>query len=116
MTDSELKADLIAALNGPTIAYVSKDVDEMKHLDRLRADIRQAMCEPFWLTATVQEPGFPFATVGETISGYCLAKRDSGYWLVFDPSRATYYAFWGQQEDNLGAHGVYGDPVYCWSA
>jgi hypothetical protein len=100
---------------GPSVAYVHRGVDERSYLDGLRAAIRMAICEPYRLQARVIEPAFPFARPGEVLSGYCVAKRD-GYWLVFDPSRETYYAFWGTSEDNLGAHGVFGDPLYCWSA
>jgi hypothetical protein len=111
----ELQQRLFADMAGPSEAYVHRGVDERTYFEELRASVRGALCEPYRVRARVMQPAFPFAAEGEVLSGYCVAKRD-GYWLVFDPNRETYYAFWGTGEDNLGAHGVFGDPLYCWSA
>lgn len=111
----EFSRQLLRDIAEPTTAYVNRGVDEDIYIEGLRQSVREAMCEPYPLEATVLEPAFPFAAIGDTLKGYCVAKR-SGYWLVRDPLRRTYYAFWGTVEDRLGAHGVFGDPLYCWSA
>jgi hypothetical protein len=81
----------------------------------VEASIRAHLCEPLWLTATVEEPGFSFAGVGERLAGYCIAQTQ-GYWLVYQPNEERFLCFWGTSQDNLGAHGVVGNPLYCWSA
>ena len=111
----ELSLQLLQDILKPTTAYTNRGIDEETYIEGLRESIRAAMCEPYPLAAIVREPAFPFAAIGETLEGFCVAKRD-GYWLVRDPQRGTYYAFWGTAENSLGARGVFGDPVYCWSA
>ncbi len=81
----------------------------------VEASIRTHLCEPVWLTATVEEPGFPFAAVGEVLAGYCIAQTQ-GYWLVYQPEEQRFLCFWGTAPENLGAHGVFGNPLYCWAA
>jgi hypothetical protein len=115
MDTSELRSSLDVALAGPTIALAPTGHDPVPFLEKLRAEIRAASCEPFWAEATVMAPGFPFAAVGTKIGGFCVA-RAAGYWLVYDPHRQTYYAFWGDSTESLGARGVFGDPIYCWWA
>ena len=60
-------------------------------------------------------PGFPGARVGSVISGQCVAHR-AGYWLVYQSEHDCFYCFWGSDSSNLGAHGVFGQPLYCWPA
>lgn len=60
-------------------------------------------------------PGFPRTAVGSSISGQCVA-HNAGYWLVYQPEQDRFYCFWGTDRNNLGAHGVFGSPLYCWSA
>lgn len=81
----------------------------------VEASIRAHLCEPRWVTATVQEPGFSFANVGEFLAGYCVAQ-DAGYWLIYQPNEQRFLCFWGASPESLGAHGVVGNPLYCWSA
>jgi hypothetical protein len=81
----------------------------------VEADVRAHLCEPFFLEAMVTDPGYPFASVGSKVSGYCVA-HSTGYWLVYQPSEKRFHCFWGASPENLQAPGVYGTPQYCWSA
>jgi hypothetical protein len=107
-------ACLEAALTEHEDVFVPLNREPEAYFDELAADIRACVCEPFLLSAKVEEPAFPWADVGEQISGYCVARRD-GYWLVYQTTERRFLCFWGAGE-NLGAHGVYGSPLYCWSA
>lgn len=115
MNDSPL-TKLEAALADASGVYINDGVDSQAYLSGLAADIRAHICTPFPLTATVMPPGFPDASVGSVISGQCVAHNASGYWLVYEPEQDRFYCFWGTDSDNLGAHGVFGSPLYCWSA
>ena len=81
----------------------------------LAQSIRESRCEPHEVSAEVTEPGFPDIEVGTVITGICVAHA-AGYWLVYEPSRRTFLAFWGSSEALLGAPGIEGGPLYCWSA
>ena len=81
----------------------------------VESDIRANLCEPFLVSAQVMPPGYPFAAIGSAISGYCIA-HNAGYWLIYQPEAQRFLCFWGEAVRNLGAHGVYGNPLYCWSA
>ena len=81
----------------------------------VEARIRAHLCEPFLVSARVEEPGFPFVSVGSSLSGFCFAFT-KGYWLVYQPREKRFLCFWGTDRENLGAHGVYGNPLYCWAA
>lgn len=81
----------------------------------VEASLRAHICDPFEVRATVMAPAFPFAEIGATLSGFCIARRE-GHWLVYQPDERRFLCFWGQTSSNLGAHGVYGNPLYCWSA
>jgi hypothetical protein len=35
---------------------------------------------------------------------------------VYQPSENRFLCFWGTSPESLGAHGVVGNPLYCWSA
>jgi len=113
---NELLAKLEASLADTSDVYVNAGVDAASYFEDLANDIRAHMCEPFEVTATVQPPGFPDAEVGSTICGLCLAHTEAGYWLVYQPTQGRYYCFWGSSSTQLGAHGVFGSPLYCWSA
>ena len=111
----------LAALNdalasGSRGIYVGPGIEESQHLANLESDLRSHFCEPFSVKARVEPPGFPFAAVGEELEGFCIAHRSSGYWLVYQPEESRFLAFWGTEKANLGAHGIYGSPLYCWSA
>lgn len=95
--------------------FVPQGVEPQQYLASLIADIRAHRCEPHQLSATVMEPGFPDMEPGQTVTGLCVASR-AGYWLIYEPGKDRFYAFWGDSVDSLGAHGVYGSPLYCWSA
>ncbi len=86
---------------------------EASYFDSLRESIRKSLCEPFIATATVEEPGFPGMEIGQKISAYVFATSD-GYYLAYEPAQDQFYCFWGTAPDNLGAHGVSGNPLYCW--
>lgn len=98
-----------------TDVYVSPGVDRERYFSELIADIRSHTCIPFEVTAEVMPPGFPDEDVGRTITGLCVARRD-GYWLVYRPESDLFYCFWGQEPDALGAYGIFGSPLYCWTA
>ena len=107
---------LEAALTYTCGVYVNTGVDAQAYFSGLAADIRAHACSPFPLAATVMPPGFPDAAVGTSISGQCVAHNSSGHWLVYQPDKDQFYCFWGTDRGNLGAHGVFGSPLYCWSA
>lgn len=113
---NELIAKLEASLSDTSDVYVNAGVDAAAYFEELANGIRAHMCEPFEVSATVHPPGFPDAAVGSTIKGLCLAHRKSGYWLVYQPAQDRFCCFWGVSANQLGAHGVYGSPLYCWSA
>ena len=106
---------LEAALSETSDVYVSTGVDAAAYYGQLADSIRQHLCKPFQVSAVVREPGFPDAVVGSIISGECIAQSD-GYWLVYQPTQNRFCCFWGQDTSNLGAHGVFGSPLHCWSA
>ena len=115
VSDSPL-TKLEAALTDTSDVFVNAGIDAQTYLSGLASDIRAHTCAPFPLAATVMPPGFPDAAVGTTISGQCIAYKSSGYWLVYQPHQDRFYCFWGTDRANLGAHGVFGSPLYCWSA
>jgi len=105
-------------LHDSTHVYVNSGVDENEYFADLAESIRKNLCEPFEVSATVMEPGFPDdhqRPVGSVVSGLCLAHSE-GYWLVYDEMRDDFMCFWGTSPTNLGAHGIFGPPLYCWSA
>ena len=106
---------LEAALSDSAGVYVNAGVVAVKHYAELAADIRGNMHEPFSVSAVVMPPGFPDYALGDVISGQCVAHSD-GYWLVYQPEQDRFYCFWGESPSNLGARGVFGSPLYCWSA
>lgn len=115
MTDAMPIARLKAALSDGSGVYVNDGVDKEAYFASLADDIQQHLCDPFDIQATVKPPGFPDALEGDVIAGVCVAHR-AGYWLVYQPDQDRFYCFWGTDVKNLGAHGVFGSPLYCWSA
>ncbi|HEX7326241.1 MAG TPA: hypothetical protein VF292_12960 [Rhodanobacteraceae bacterium] len=109
-------AKLEVALADTADVHVDAGVDAGTYFRQLADDIRAHVCEPFEVTASVEPPGFPDAAVGATISGWCVAHNRSGVWLVYQPAQDRFYGFWGASAAHLGARGVYGSPLYCWSA
>jgi hypothetical protein len=95
--------------------YHHAGVDRHEQLRAIAESIERNLCEPFPIKATVVESGFKDTSVGSQLSGLCVACK-SGYWLVYDSSADSFYCFWGVDVNNLGAHGVFGMPLYCWSA
>lgn len=95
--------------------YVNRDMDAESYFEGLREDIRKHVCTPFEVVAQVMPPGFPDVGVGTTLSGICVAFA-RGYWLVYNADQDRFYCFWGTQKNSLGAHGVYGSPLACWSS
>ena len=108
-------ARLNVALIDTSGVYVNSGVDAASYFEKLRQDIKRHECQPYRVSAKVMPPGFPDIETGAELTGYCLAKR-AGYWLVYSPEKDRFYCFWGTDEQNLGAHGVFGSPLYCWSA
>ena len=106
---------LMDSLNDTSGAYVNAGEDEASHLQRLREGIISGLCEPHLVHAIVMAPGLPGQAIGDSIEGVCLARRQ-GYWLVYREQDDQFYCFWGTSADSLGAHGVFGGPLYCWSA
>jgi len=115
LSTEALRSRLKSAMSVTEDVYVNAGVDEAKYLADLAADIQRNLCEPFPVSARVAEPGFPEAPVGQEISGICLACRE-GYWLVYQPEPDRFLCFWGADKKNLSAPGIYGSPLYCWSA
>lgn len=95
--------------------YIPPGTDEAAYLRSLSDEILGSACSPFWVRAMVMPPGLPGVEIGAHVEGWCVA-RNQGYWLVYDPARDDFHCFWGSNADTLGAHGVYGPPLYCWSA
>lgn len=108
-------AKLEASIHDTTDVYIVQGTDAERYVADLITDIRAHICEPFPVSATVMEPGFPDADPGSTVSGLCIA-HDAGYWLVYSPEQDRFYCFWGHNPQTLGAHGVFGSPLGCWSA
>lgn len=106
---------LETALGDTSDVYVNAGIDEHVYFAELADDIRRHACQPFEVSAVVMPPGFPDASVGSIISGQCVA-HNAGYWLVYQPEQDRFYCFWGTDPSHLGAHGVFGSPLYCWSA
>lgn len=106
---------LESALADTSNVYVNAGTDPSSYFAALADDIRRHKCEPIEVSAVVMPPGFPDIPVGSVISGWCLAQGN-GSWLVYRPEVDTFYCFWGDRSDALGAHGVFGSPLYCWSA
>ena len=106
---------LETSLSDTSGVYVGEGVDKGRFFSELADDIRSHKCEPFEVSAVVMPPGFPEAPVGSSISGVCVARRD-GYWLVYQPEHDYFCCFWGNSQESLGAHGIFGGPLYCWSA
>jgi hypothetical protein len=110
-----LLAILKKSLTNTADVYVNERVDAERYFVDLASDIWSHRCSPFPLSATVMAPGFPDAVEGSVISGQCVAHHE-GYWLVYQPQQDRFLCFWGADKNNLGAHGVLGSPLYCWSA
>lgn len=115
LTRIEARTKLEEAIPTSEDVYIPSGVNELSYLASLADDVRSYLCDPFEATAKVMPPGFPFASIGETLSGYCIA-HNKGYWLVFQPKASRFLCFWGESPAHLGAHGVFGSPLYCWSA
>lgn len=107
---------LEAALSDTSDVYVNEGVDETSYFADLREDIRRHIAShPFEVSAEVMPPGFDDAEIGSIVSGLCVAC-DSGYWLVYQPEQDRFYCFWGEDAAHLGARGVSGSPLRCWSS
>lgn len=115
MENQILREKVESAILEASDVYIPPGEDREKFLAGIAADIRNHWCAPFEVEAIVEQPGFPDIHVGNKIRAICVAHRD-GYWLVYDPSRERFYCFWGESPELLGAHGVVGSPLYCWSA
>lgn len=116
IVNDSLLEKLEASLAGTSGVYANTDVDPQAYFSDLAADIRSHACTCLPLTATVMPPGFLDAAVGSAISGQCVEQNSSGHWLVYRPEQDQFYCFWGADRGNLSAHGVFGSPLYCWSA
>ena len=115
LTTSEARTRFEAAIGSADDVFVGDGIDRAERLAELADDVRTNACEPFLVEAEVMAPGFPFAKVGETLAGYCIAFAN-GYWLVYQPNTDRFLCFWGDAPTALGAHGVFGSPLGCWSA
>jgi hypothetical protein len=116
LVNDPLLTKLEVALADTSDVFVNVGTDAQAYLSSLAADLRAHVCPPFPRTATVMPPGFSDAAVGSIISGQCVAHNLAGYWLVYRPEQDQFYSFWGTDRSNLGAHGVFGSPLHCWSA
>ena len=95
--------------------YVMLGVDAETYCAGLEQSLRKSICVPFSLSATVEEPGFPEAGIGSTISGQCVAHAD-GYWLVYQSEHDRFVCFWGVEIGKLAVPGIFGSPLGCWSS
>lgn len=112
---SDLISLLESRLADVSDVYIDAGVSSSGYLEGLANDIRRNECRPFELSAMVMAPGIPGFDDGEEISGMCVAKG-GGRWLVYRAQEDLFYAFWGVRPEQLGAHGIFGSPLYCWSA
>lgn len=108
-------ARLDAQMSDVSDVYVGAGQDAESYIGGLERALREAVCAPFLVTAMVDEPGFPDANVGDTITGQCVAHSE-GYWLIYQSENDRFMCFWGADVDNLGAPGIFGSPLGCWSA
>lgn len=115
MNPKELVGKLESKMSDTSDLYVSDSINLDAYAQDLAEDIRRHLCNPTYVTATVMPPGFPDTLIGSKVSGFCVARK-LGYWLVYQPDHDIFYCFWGSDSESLGAHGVYGSPLYCWSA
>jgi len=106
----------LALQEGCKDVYVNTGVDESEYLASIEGSLRDHLCEPYQVTAEVEEPGFPFAEVGQRLTGTCIAEHPRGYWLVYQEAERRFLCFWGKDRSKLGAFGVFGSPLFCWSA
>lgn len=115
MNSKELDKILSESLSKHSDVYIPSSKNEDKYINDLKSSILSSKCNPFLISAKIVEPGFPNKKLGEKLEGYCIAHND-GYWLVYQPEENIFYCFWGADLNTLGAHGIYGSPLYCWSA
>jgi len=106
---------LDAQMSDVADVYVGAGWDAESYIAGLEQALREAVCSPFVVTAKVDEPGFPDANIGDTITGHCVAHSE-GYWLIYQPEKDRFLCFWGTDADNLGAPGISGSPLGCWSS
>lgn len=95
--------------------FISKQESRDEYLHRLEEGLRDSLCEPFELSAQVTQLGIDGFVVGDRISGTCVAESN-GYWLVYSHRHDSFVIFWGTEKENLGAPGIEGSPLACWSA
>lgn len=95
--------------------FVNPGVDPADYFNEIAEDIRRNQCLPFLVSAVVMAPGIPGFEPGEKVAGVCVA-RAKGRWLVYREQDDLFLAFWGGSAEDLGAHGIFGSPLYCWSA
>jgi len=108
-------ARLDAQMSDVGDVYVGVGQDAESYIAALERGLREAVCTPFLVTAKVDKPGIPDANVGDTITGQCVAYS-KGYWLIYQSENDRFMCFWGTDVDNLGAPGIFGSPLGCWSA
>lgn len=104
-----------AQMSDTSDVYVGAGWDAESYLAGLEIGLRDAVCLPFAVSAIVDEPGFPDTNVGDKIAGQCVAHAD-GYWLIYQPEKDRFLCFWGTDVENLGAPGIFGSPLGCWSS
>ena len=95
--------------------YIHSSENEAERLAEIRQHLLGSICEPFEMTAEVMAPGFPDLAIGSRIKAICLA-HSGGYWLGWDEVGKRYVCFWGDHPSSLGAPGVFGSAMYCWTA
>jgi hypothetical protein len=95
--------------------FVSRHENRVEYLRRLEEGLRKSLCEPFELRAQVTEIGINGFAVGDRITGTCVAEAN-GYWLAYFADHDNFVIFWGADKEDLGAPGIEGSPLACWSA
>jgi hypothetical protein len=115
MVSSDPLARLDAQMSDVTDVYVGAGSNAESYIAGLERALREAVCTPFPVTAKVDEPGFPEANIGDQITGQCVAHSE-GNWLIYQSEEDRFLCFWGADVDNLGAPGIFGSPLGCWSS
>lgn len=113
MNKNQLRKILEESFNDTEMVFTSHVSDPDEYIKNAIKSIRDSACDPFVVKAFVKDPGFEGKSIGDAVQGYCVAKS-RGYWLVYQPEDEVFYCFWGESEENLGAHGVIGGALECW--
>jgi len=103
------------SLSDTSGVYIPPGTDKDLYFSEPREDIISHKCDPFPISAKVSPPAFPDIEAGNKIDGVCVAHKD-GYWLAYNSEKDIFFCFWGSDAEHLSAPGIFGSPLYCWTA